>query len=189
MKRCPDCKKEFGPDGFYTKASPYCKECQKARRKREYAALTPKQLEDRRRKRNNPHYKAGQKRRLRRWKSKFTTKQWQEMRRKALLKHRYGVTPEWYDAKLAEQDGCCAICKHKPNGEKLSVDHDHKCCSGRRSCGKCLRGLLCQPCNATLGYIETHVPGGLEKVIKFLNAQRSSNPGLSDQAPNGARWP
>jgi hypothetical protein len=28
------------------------------------------------------------------------------------------------------------------------VDHDHACCQKKnRSCGKCIRGLLCHTCN------------------------------------------
>ena len=33
----------------------------------------------------------------------------------------------------------------------LAVDHDHGCCPGERSCGKCVRGLVCRDCNAMLG--------------------------------------
>lgn len=65
-----------------------------------------------------------------------------------------GLTVERYLAILAAQGGGCGIChsadpKH-PSGTFL-VDHDHTCCPGTKSCGRCVRGLLCNPCNTGLG--------------------------------------
>lgn len=80
--------------------------------------------------------------------------------RRSILKHRYNITPEQYDELLLAQGGGCAICKTKdPQGkskEFFSVDHDHTCCPGTRSCGKCVRGLLCVRCNNSVGWFETH---------------------------------
>lgn len=72
------------------------------------------------------------------------------------LKHRFSVTPgEWLG--MYEQQGHgCAICGRSENsdGRRLHVDHDHACCPTKdRSCGKCIRGLLCGQCNTALGYL------------------------------------
>jgi len=75
-----------------------------------------------------------------------------------LLVHRYGLTTAARDQMLAEQNGACAICaSDKHNGINWNVDHDHSCCSGRKSCGLCVRGILCAPCNHHLGFIEKGV--------------------------------
>lgn len=65
---------------------------------------------------------------------------------------RLGITIEEYDAMLEAQGGVCAICKRVcTSGRRLSVDHDHKCCPGEKSCGRCVRGLLCRDCNTSIG--------------------------------------
>ena len=76
--------------------------------------------------------------------------------RAAQIKHTYGITADEYAAILREQGGGCAICGKPPeeNGRDLAVDHDHSCCPGKRSCGKCVRGLLCVTCNPGIGYFK-----------------------------------
>jgi hypothetical protein len=34
-----------------------------------------------------------------------------------------------------------------------AVDHDHECCPAGRSCGKCVRGVICRRCNIAIGYL------------------------------------
>jgi recombination endonuclease VII len=65
----------------------------------------------------------------------------------------YNLTVTEYEIMLVEQDGKCAICK-KESDRRLCVDHDHACCSGKYSCGRCIRQLLCNLCNFTIGGIE-----------------------------------
>lgn len=70
----------------------------------------------------------------------------------------YGITPERYWEMLEEQDGHCAMCPKTPeeNGRMLAVDHDHACCPDKlRSCGRCVRALLCGPCNVAIGFFES----------------------------------
>jgi len=53
------------------------------------------------------------------------------------------------DALLDAQNGKCAICTTPV--ARGNVDHDHSCCAGYRSCGRCVRGVLCGGCNRGLG--------------------------------------
>jgi hypothetical protein len=81
-------------------------------------------------------------------------------RRRAWL-GRYKLTPETYAEMLEAQGGVCKICKQPEvqrnvNGDikMLAVDHDHACCpTPMRSCGKCVRHLLCARCNKILGMV------------------------------------
>ena len=73
---------------------------------------------------------------------------------KRRLKYRYGISRERYQQILDLQSGKCAVCKRTQNGRRLAVDHDHSCCPTRKSCGKCLRGLLCERCNMLIGVFE-----------------------------------
>lgn len=76
---------------------------------------------------------------------------------------RYGITKEQYDKKLEEQDGHCAICSATPQEVGvLCVDHDHSCCPGEKTCGKCLRALLCSRCNTAIGLLNDDV----ERIVK-----------------------
>ncbi|MFI6356773.1 endonuclease domain-containing protein [Streptomyces sp. NPDC050743] len=61
----------------------------------------------------------------------------------------YNATREFVDLLLDFQQARCAICRVADSGVRtLHIDHDHACCPGRRSCGKCVRGLVCSNCNA-----------------------------------------
>jgi len=52
-------------------------------------------------------------------------------------------------------------------GSRLVVDHDHSCCPRGGSCGKCVRGLLCEPCNKVLTSART--PEYFEGLLNYLN--------------------
>jgi hypothetical protein len=65
------------------------------------------------------------------------------------------MTRETFTRLLAEQGNACGMC-HEVFTERsvIFVDHDHRCCPEKRSCGRCVRGLLCLRCNTGLGYVE-----------------------------------
>jgi hypothetical protein len=68
----------------------------------------------------------------------------------------YGLTPEEFARLLEAQGYACAMGgEHFEEGDTICIDHDHECCpDDKRSCGRCVRGLLCMSCNTALGIIE-----------------------------------
>lgn len=82
-------------------------------------------------------------------------------RRDANLRIKFDLSREQYDALLAAQGGCCAICgTDKPGGRgAFCVDHDHE--TGR------VRGLLCTCCNTGLGQFKDD-PVRLRSAINYL---------------------
>jgi hypothetical protein len=71
---------------------------------------------------------------------------------KSGLRRKYGLTPEQYEAILESQGNACAICLEPFWDRKNThVDHDHSCCPGSFTCGKCVRKILCSKCNTALG--------------------------------------
>ena len=49
----------------------------------------------------------------------------------------------------------------------LQIDHDHSCCPGANSCGRCIRGLLCGGCNKRLAHMEAG-RGHYEGLLQYL---------------------
>lgn len=79
--------------------------------------------------------------------------------------HRYGLSAEGYQDLFARQGGRCATCGVAP--EKFYIDHDHACCAGTKSCGECVRGLLCFNCNTALGQVKDN-PTTLLAMVSYL---------------------
>lgn len=90
-----------------------------------------------------------------------------------MIRH-FNITVSQRDAMLAEQGGRCASCRtDKPGNKGWVVDHDHACCpESGRSCGKCIRGILCSRCNLTLGLVNDDV-SILSSLASYLNATQA----------------
>jgi Recombination endonuclease VII len=87
-----------------------------------------------------------------------------QVRRRELRK--FGLTWEAYEALLLFQQERCGSCR-EPFSTTPQVDHDHQCCNGNYSCGKCVRGLLCPNCNSGLGRFEDSTER-LQAAIDYL---------------------
>lgn len=88
--------------------------------------------------------------------------------RAAHVERTYSITEEQYQALLAAQGGECAgKCGARGKVKRLAVDHDHACCPGPVSCGRCVRGLLCTRCNRFLGHVRDS-PESLRALADYL---------------------
>lgn len=69
---------------------------------------------------------------------------------------RYSLSVRQYRTLLRWGDFSCHLCGVNFNqvDEIPQIDHDHSCCDSAKSCGKCVRGLLCRLCNMRLGVVE-----------------------------------
>jgi hypothetical protein len=85
--------------------------------------------------------------------------------------HGIYITHEQYLAKVAEQQGRCALCGKQPGAKGLAVDHDHA--SG------IVRGLLCSKCNAGLGHFDDD-PRRLKKALEYLASHGKTGSGSGD---------
>lgn len=67
----------------------------------------------------------------------------------------------------------CEVCG---NVAKIHVDHDHTCCPSKQTCGACVRGFLCQPCNMALGSVRDN-PDTLQSLINYLQRHQGKSLG------------
>lgn len=96
--------------------------------------------------------------------------------RKQRLHKVYKMTVEDYDAMLVAQNGRCAICdvlptdKRNDSKERLTIDHDHTCCPRNdKTCGRCVRWLLCMRCNKMLGFADDKLDILLAAVLRLAD--------------------
>lgn len=91
--------------------------------------------------------------------------------RKWKIVNLYNLTEDRVQEILEYQGNKCATCHVEFEGLDFAIDHDHSCCSGASSCGKCIRGFLCLGCNTGLGKLKDNIEI-LHRAITYL----SNNP-------------
>lgn len=96
-------------------------------------------------------------------------KRWDRCARKGITEERASVA-------------ACELCGK--DDTRLVIDHDHACCPGNLTCGRCTRGMLCRRCNGALGmfyddaevlrraavYIEDH------RLVRAMDSQPDTYP-------------
>lgn len=94
--------------------------------------------------------------------------------KEARVQRTYSLAEGEYHALKKWQGGVCYICRISTGARKaLAVDHDHACCPGPISCGRCVRALLCGPCNQMLGRWNSLAKlARAARVLAFHPAQR-----------------
>lgn len=144
-KICPDCKQELPASSFFQRfrhgkyeLQYTCIQCGYAR-KRRWWAENKEQVKD------APDYSIKS--------------------RAAQLKYLYNITLEQFNQMADDQNHRCKICDKLTTD--LCVDHNRACCQGKRSCGKCVRGLLCDTCNFMLGAVNDN-PEILLEAVEYL---------------------
>lgn len=78
-----------------------------------------------------------------------------------MLKRKYNLTPEQWDARFEAQGCRCACCGTDKPGMRSgwSTDHDHG--TGR------VRGIVCYRCNRTLGFLGDNAEGVRASAAQF----------------------
>lgn len=113
------------------------------------------------------------------------------------LMKKFRMTLEQHEQMFDNQGRVCAGCESEDSGEpnrRWHTDHDPSCCpTGRKTCGNCVRGILCRWCNMALGnaknsverlrglanYLENYAPQGAEpkgQLAPMVSAQFPPDP-------------
>lgn len=84
--------------------------------------------------------------------------------------NKYSLTTEELVVILDRNGGMCPVCNLEP---ATHIDHDHSCCPGEGSCGKCVRGAICNRCNRGLGLFKDDMDSLVRAVAYLMVAQGS----------------
>ena len=168
MKRCRICNESKPLDAFYAMKGMRdgyrneCKACGLAKRAEKYASDHEMQLRARARAKqwrveNRDRFQATRR-------AYVESGRYAASSRRSHLKRTFGMTPEEYERRLAQQGGGCAVCGRAPKaGKSLHIDHDHE--TGY------VRGLLCFKCNAALGQLGDDL-GRIERALTYVATKR-----------------
>jgi hypothetical protein len=93
-------------------------------------------------------------------------------------KSTYGITENDYQQMLEVQENRCAnpqcrvIFDLADNAKTPCIDRDHNCCNGSKSCGRCVRGLLCNSCNKGIGNFDDSI-AKISGILDYLEIHKN----------------
>lgn len=86
------------------------------------------------------------------------------------VRNNYGLDWEEYQELMSRG---CEVCGTLEN---LCIDHDHSCCpKPARSCGNCIRGVLCRGHNLAEGYCHSDPDEALRLAEYIIRTSRSGS--------------
>ena len=88
----------------------------------------------------------------RKWRSS-KSKEWKDKQNARCVAWKYSISVDAYIAIIASGCTAAALGATECSGP-IGVDHDHLCCPGKKSCGKCIRGALCLSHNLAEGHYD-----------------------------------
>jgi recombination endonuclease VII len=74
-----------------------------------------------------------------------------DQRRESWITSNYGMTLDDEKRLLSTQNFQCPACLAPLTRKNIAIDHDHACCPNAKSCGRCVRAVLCKACNIMIG--------------------------------------
>lgn len=106
---------------------------------------------------------------------------------------RHGLTPKQIASIAHRQRGLCPICL-RPLPAVPLVDHDHALAAlhghdPRRGCPRCVRSLLCGPCNLMLGNAQddpARLRAGAAYLDMWYDGRRSPRESVASTTPAGS---
>lgn len=94
----------------------------------------------------------------------------------ARQRRRHGMTQTEKRELLDAIGWICESCGTEfTEAPQAHIDHDHACCPGVQSCGRCIRGVLCGHCNRALGLLRDE-RATLEALIHYLDRYEAARP-------------
>ena len=168
-KLCPKCEQHLSLDQFHKHKGKgplglksWCKTCDNTKMA-ERRKTDPEWAKERDVKKREYYYANHADQRIKA-KERDSTLEGKHKIKDRMYRRKYGITKNQVDNLLEQQNYACVICNlNFDEKNRCCVDHDH-------NTGK-VRGILCHPCNVSLGLIKDSIKTA-QSMAKYLKAHK-----------------